>query len=170
MGRRAVARSVQADDAVVPELTGLPDDVIEMLRHSVGLPTSPRAVAVSAEPSGDKPLSQMDDQQHGEHVGCKGRIKDELRKYLALHIATHDELSDKLERHEQNDPEQVKPCKDCIAQGCAAISEYNDRVTSDGVTYAKMFNRAKTRDRGHNAKARIQAKGAVCINQTVPQG
>jgi hypothetical protein len=82
----------------------------------------------------------MEDQQDGEHVGCKRRIEDELREYRARYIATHDELSDKLKGHEQNDPEKVKLREDCIAEGCAVISEQSHGVTGDRVARPKMPN------------------------------
>jgi hypothetical protein len=111
----------------------------------------------------------MEDEQDGEHVGCEGGIKNELHDYLARYVIAHDELPDELESHEQNDPEKVKLRKDYVAEGCAAISEYDDCATGDWVTYAKTLNRAKTQDRGHNAKSGIEAKGAQRVKEPVLQ-
>jgi hypothetical protein len=63
-----------------------------------------------------RPLRQMEDEQDGEHVRCESGIENKLPQYLALYVATHDELSDELESYEQNDPEQIKLRKDCGAE------------------------------------------------------
>jgi hypothetical protein len=47
----------------------------------------------------------MEDQQDGEHIGCKSGIQDELPDYLTRCVIAHDELSDELERHEEDDAE-----------------------------------------------------------------
>jgi|SRR5579863_6510024 len=108
----------------------------------------------------------MEDEQDDEHVGRKSGIENKLRQNLSLYVIAHDELTDELESHEQNDPEQIKLRNDCITESCAAISQCNDGATGDGVTYAKMLNRAKTRDSGHNAKSRIQTKDTERCKRT----
>ncbi|HTW59176.1 MAG TPA: hypothetical protein VMD99_13675 [Terriglobales bacterium] len=60
-------------------------------------------------------MSQMEDEQNNKHVRRKSRIEHEYRNYLALRIVAHDEAGDELESHEQNNPEQVRLGKDCIA-------------------------------------------------------
>lgn len=82
----------------------------------------------------------MEDQQNDENVRCESGIENELSNYLALHVVTHDELVYELKSHEQNDTEQVKLREDCVAEVCAAISEYNQNATGSGVIHPKMLN------------------------------
>ncbi|MFZ0862724.1 MAG: hypothetical protein WCA27_21115 [Candidatus Sulfotelmatobacter sp.] len=114
-------------------------------------------------------MSQMEDEQNSKHVRCERGIEHECPDYLALYVIAHDEVGDELESHEQNNPEEVKLRKDCIAEVCAAISEYNDSATGRGVIHPKMLNRVKPRDGGHNAKSSIQAKDTQRVNQPVLQ-
>jgi hypothetical protein len=127
------------------------------------------AVKVSAEPNGDKPLRQMENEQDSKHVRCESGIEHERPNYLPLYVIAQDEVGDELESHEQNNPEQVKLRKDCIAEVCTAISEYNDSATGSGGIHPEMLNRVKSRDGGHNAKSSIQAKDTQRVNQPVLQ-
>jgi hypothetical protein len=107
----------------------------------------------------------MEDKQNGKHVRCESGIEHECANYLALNVAAHYEVCDELEGHEQNGPEQVKLREDCVAEVCAAISEYNSSENGSGVIHTEMLNRMKPRDGGHNAKSRIQAKDTQCVNE-----
>ena len=82
----------------------------------------------------------MKDEQNGKHVRRESGIEHECPDYLSLYVVAHDEMCDKLESHEQNDPEQVKLRKDCKAEICAAISEYNEGATGGRVIYPKTLN------------------------------
>jgi hypothetical protein len=91
----------------------------------------------------------MENQENRKHVGCERRIEQELAQHLGLHVVTHEEHGDELERHKNDDTGQVQFRNDCISEIRTAIAKQTDTASCSVRT--EMLDRMKSPNGGHYA-------------------